>query len=401
MDFGFSEKEVRLREEVRKFARDEMKGKRIFSMLEEEGTDKDWAFAMQISKKLSQRGWLTMSWPKEYGGMGATPFEQYVYIDEASYWGLPGISMGVSGIGWIGPSLMLFGSEEQRKTYIPLIAAGDPDGVWCTAYSEPNAGSDFANIQTSAIRCGDDYIVNGQKIWTSCGHRARWCWLAARTDSSVTKKQHGISLLILDMKRPGITVKPIVNMAGCHIFNEIFFDNVRIPVSNLVGTENKGWSHLMQALAFERHSIAPQFCGYSRRILEFLTKYVRQTRYSGKPMSADPVIRHKLAERAIELETLTMFGYEITWKMSKGVVPVYEAARNKAYCDAFIQRLATTGTEILGIYSQVDGWPDWQCLMNAVPRLFMMFPGIAIAGGTDEVQKNIVGQFKLDLPRAY
>jgi len=401
MDFKFGEKEERLREEVRKFARAEMKGRHIVSGLEEESRDEDWEFTMQMSRKLSQKGWLTMAWPKEYGGQGASPFEQHVYIDEASYWGIPGTTMGVSGIGWVGQSLMLFGSEEQRKKYIPSIAAGEPDGVWCTAYSEPNAGSDFANIQTRAIRTGDEYILNGQKIWTSCAHRARWCWLAVRTDPSVTKKQHGISLIILDMKSPGITINPIVNYAGLHIFNELFFDNVRVPVSNLVGTENRGWYHLMQSLAFERHSIAPQFYGGARRTLEFLIKYARETRYKGKPMSDDPVVRHKLAERAVELETLKMFGYEITWKMSKGIIPIYEAARNKAYCDTVMQRLATTGTEMIGIYAQVDMLSKWAKLMGIITRLYMMFPGLSIAGGTDEVQKNIIGQFKLGLPRPY
>ena len=224
MDFKFAEKEEKLRDEVRKFAISEMRGKQVVSGMEEESRDEDWEFSMQMSKKLAQKGWLTMAWPREYGGRDASFFEQHVYINEASYWGIPGSTMGVSGIGWVGPSLMIFGNEEQRKKYIPPIAAGDPDGVWCTAYSEPNAGSDFANIQTRAIKNGDEYILNGQKIWTSCAHRARWCWLAVRTDPAVTKKQHGISLIILDMKSPGITINPIVNYAGIHIFNELFFE---------------------------------------------------------------------------------------------------------------------------------------------------------------------------------
>jgi alkylation response protein AidB-like acyl-CoA dehydrogenase len=369
--------------------------------MEEESRDEDWQFTMQISKKLSQNGWLTMAWPKEYGGQDASHFEQHVYIDEASYWGIPGTTMGVSGIGWVGQSLMLFGSEEQRKKYIPSIAAGEPDGVWCTAYSEPNAGSDFANIQTKAIKNGDEYILNGQKIWTSCAHRARWCWIAVRTDPAAKKKQHGISLLILDMKSPGITIRPIVNYAGVHIFNELFFDNVKVPAANLVGTENRGWYHLMQSLAFERHSIAPQFCGIARRTLEHIVKNAREIRYNGAALAHNPVVRHKLAERALEIDTLKMFGYEITWKMSKGIIPIYEAARNKAYCDFVMQRLAITGTEMIGAYSQVDMWSKWAKIMGNITRLYMMFPGIAIAGGTDEVQKNIVGQFKLGLPRAY
>ncbi len=401
MDFKFGEREEHLREEVREFAKKELRGRVVVSGLEEESDDDDWAFSMLMSKKLAQKGWLTMAWPKEYGGRGASYFEQHVYIDEASYWGIPGTTMGVSGIGWVGQSLMLFGNEEQKRKYIPLIAAGDPNGVWCTAYSEPNAGSDFANIQTRAIKSGEVYILNGQKIWTSCAHRARWCWLAVRTNPSEVKKQKGISLMILDMTSPGITIKPIYNYAGIHIFNELFFDNVKVPVVNLVGRENEGWYYLMQSLAFERHSIAPQFYGNARRILEYLIKYVRTTRYKGKALADDPIIRQKLAESAIDLETLKMFGYEITWKMSKGIIPIYEAARNKAFCDFVIQRLATTGTEIIGIYSQVDIKSRWAKIMGSITRMYMMFPGLSIAGGTDEVQKNIIGQFKLGLPRAY
>jgi len=401
MDFKFGEKEDRLREEIKKFAKSELVGMVGVSGLEEESRDEDWEFSLQISKKLAQRGWLTMAWPKEYGGQGASFTEQYVYMDEASYRGIPGTQMGVSGIGWVGQSLMLFGNEEQRKKYLPSIAAGEPDGIWCTAYSEPNAGSDFANIQTRAIKTGDEYILNGQKIWTSCAHRARWCWMAVRTDPNAVKKQHGISLIILDMKSPGITIKPIVNYAGIHIFNELFFDNVKVPVSNLVGTENRGWYHLMQSLAFERHSIAPQFYGGAKRTLEYIVKYVLETKYNGKPMAADPLVRHKLAERAVELETLRMFSLEITWKMGKGIIPVYEAARNKAYCDLVMRNIATTGTEIIGAYSQVDVRSKWAKIMGNITRMYMMFPGISIAGGTDEVQKNIIGQFKMGLPRPY
>ncbi len=401
MDFEFSEKEEQLRKEIREFARREMAGRELITGLEEESRDEDWEFAMQMSRKLARKGWLTMAWPKEYGGRDASFFEQHVYMDEASYWGIPGMQMGVSGIGWVGQSLMLFGNDEQRKKYIPPIAAGEPDGVWCTAYSEPNAGSDFANIQTRAIRQGDEYVLNGQKIWTSCAHRARWCWLAVRTDVDVRKKQHGISLIIVDMRSPGITVKPIYNYAGVHIFNELFFDNVKVPVSNLVGTENRGWYQLMQSLAFERHSVAPQFYGTAKRILEIVIKYAARTKLHGRPLAADPLIRHKLAERAIELETLRLFGYEITWKLSKGQIPIYEAARNKAYCDFVMQRMAITGSEVTGAFSQVDMWSKWAKLDGAITRLYMMFPGMSIAAGTDEIQKNIVGQFKLGLPRPY
>jgi len=187
MDFKLGETEEALREEIRQFALAEIPEDFLADALDEESRDEDWAFTMSISKKLARKGWLVMAWPKKYGGQEASYFEQMVLNMEAAYWCIPGISMGAGGTDWVGQSLILFGSEEQRQRYMPLIASGDPDGVWCTGYSEPDAGSDFANIQTRAVREGDEYVINGQKIWTSCAHRARWCWLAVRTDPNAQK----------------------------------------------------------------------------------------------------------------------------------------------------------------------------------------------------------------------
>ena len=187
MEFQLGEKEEKLRFEIRKFVTEELSSSYSSSLFENEHFDEKWEFTMSISKKLSQKGWLTMNWPKEYGGLGASPWERLVYSEEVGYWGIPGTTMGESGVEWVGPSLILFGTEEQRKKYMPVIAAGEPDGIWCTGYSEPDAGSDFANIRTSAERKGDEYIINGQKVWTSVAHRARWCWLAVRTDPNPKK----------------------------------------------------------------------------------------------------------------------------------------------------------------------------------------------------------------------
>ena len=401
MDFKLGEKEEALREDIRNFAKEELPEGWLSLFLEEESRDEDWEFAMSLSKKLAQKGWLVMAWPKEYGGQGASYWEQLVYIQEAAYWGITGLGMGIGGIAWVGPSLMSFGSEEQKKKYLSLIASGEPDGVWCTGYSEPNAGSDFANIQTRAVRDGDEYIINGQKVWTSAAHRARWCWLAARTDPNAPKKQQGISLFIVDMKSPGVTVNPLISFSGYHIFDEVFFDNVRIPASNLVGKENHGWSQIMEALAFERHSWAPQCYGYARRIFEELVHYVKETEDGNKPLSQDPTVRHKLADRAVDLETLKMFAYQITWKMSQGAIPTYESSRNKVFSDDVMQRLAITGTQILGAYSQIDHNSKWAKIKGCLERCYMLFPGWAISGGTDEIEKNIIGQFKLGLPKSY
>jgi len=401
MDFQIEEKAEALRREIKEFARTELPEDWAVGMFEEESKDEDWAFAMSISKKLARRGWLTMAWPKEYGGGGASHWEQFVYGEESGYWSIPGTSMGIGAIGWVGPSLMLNGSEEQKKKYIPLIASGEPDGVWCTGYSEPNAGSDFANVQTSAVRDENSYMVNGQKVWTSCAHRARWCWLAVRTDPNATKKQHGISLLIVDMKSPGITVRPLLNHAGHHSFNEVFFDNVMVPVENLVGVENRGWYYLMQALSMERHTSFPLFLGTFRRIYDELILYANATMEDGKPISQNPLIRHRFAEMALDIEMIKMLTYEITWKADQGIIPLYEASRNKAFGDRLLERFSVLGMQILGSYSQIAADNRWTRLKGRLHSLYLTFPGIASAGGTSEIQKNIMGQFKLGLPRSY
>jgi alkylation response protein AidB-like acyl-CoA dehydrogenase len=402
MDFKLGEREEALRKEIRQFAQRELpRGWFTLLNLEEESRDEDWELSLAVAKKLAQKGWLVMAWPREYGGSGASYWEQLVYGEESGYWGMPGVSMGISGVAWVGPSLMSFGNEEQRKKYLPMIASGEPDGVWCTGYSEPNAGSDFASIQTRAIGEGDEYVINGQKVWTSCAHRARWCWLAARTDPAAPKKHQGISILIVDMKSPGITVNPLLNYYGEHIFNEVFFDNVRVPASNLVGEENKGWYHLMQSLASERHSIGPALYGSARRLLDELFSYARETRCDGKPLGRNPLVRYMLADVTAEAEMLRLFNYQLAWELTQGIVPVYGSSRNKAFGDRLLERLGIIGTRIMGAYSQVDPYSKWAKLRGIIQREYLLFPGLSIAAGTDEIERNIIGQFKLGLPRSY
>ena len=400
MDFKLGERELALREEVRKFAEAELPSDFVGSTVID-GEFRDFEFEMSMSRKLAQRGWLAMSWPEKYGGRGASLLEQTVYEMEIAYWGVPGAWMGISGIQWVGPCLMMFGTEAQRERYLPLIASGERDGVWCTGYSEPNAGSDFANIRTRAARDGDNYVINGQKVWTSAAHRARWCWLAARSDPNAAKKHHGISIFIVDMKSPGITVNPILNYYGRHHFNEVFFDNVNVPASNLVGEENKGWYYLMQSLAFERRSIAPTTYGSLKRILEALARYASQTKYEGQPLSKNPVVRTKLADLAIDLEVLRMFAFQLAWRISQGHIPVYESSRNKIMGDDLMKRGAIAGAEILGMYAQVDPDSEWAKLSGAIQGAYLGFPGQSIAAGTAEIEKSIIAQFRLGLPKSY
>ena len=400
MDFGFGEREETLRREIREFAKAELpRGWLISPFEEDEVRDEDWPFVMSISKKLSEKGWLTMSWPKEHGGQGASLLEQMVYREEAGYWGIPGTHMGVSGVGWVGPCLILFGTDDQKKKYLPLIAAGEPDGVWCTGYSEPDAGSDFGNMRTQAVKKDGEYVINGQKIWTSAAHLARWMWLAAITDPNAPKKHQGISIFIVDMKSKGITVNSIINFVGYHTFNDVFFDDVRVPQENLVGDENRGWALLMSALSYERSFVGEMYCGYHKRILDELVQYAKDT-----GLFKEPRIRHELADRAIDVEIAKIFTYHTFWMKDKGRIPVFEPSRNKVFNDSVMERLARTGMEILGIYSQIDPLSrdsKWRKLGGAIENLYWLSPGASSAAGTDEIEKNAIGQFGLKLPKSY
>ncbi|MCG6908952.1 MAG: acyl-CoA dehydrogenase family protein [Deltaproteobacteria bacterium] len=397
MDFQFSEKAMQLRKEIRQFVKENIPPDQVPYL--EEHDDEEWKFALETSRKLAEKGWLTISWPKEYGGMGAPEWERAVYLEEVGYWGIPGYGMGVSGVRWVGPSLILFGSEELKKKHLPLISSGSGDGVWCTGYSEPDAGSDFANLQTRAERKGDEYIVNGQKVWMSAAHRARWCWLAVRTNPNAARKHDGISILIVDMQSKGVTVRPLISFYGHHIFNEVFFDDVHVPAGNLVGIENKGWGQLMRSLAFERGNGALVCYGENKRLLDELIQYAKET---GSIES--PPIRQKLADVAMDLEALKVLAYESVWKMSKGIRLVWEPSREKALRDMCNDQLSRVGSEILGAYAQVDPVETdskWSKLRGMVERLYYRWTGYASAGGTTDNQRNIIGQFGLHLPKAY
>ncbi|MCJ7521214.1 MAG: acyl-CoA dehydrogenase family protein, partial [Dehalococcoidia bacterium] len=212
MNFEFSDKEKALRKEFKEFADKELPpGWVLGGYAEEYCTDYNWEVTQRISKKLSQKGWLTMAWPREYGGQEAAHSEYLLYREEMTYHMVPGTDMGVGGVSWIGQSLIIFGSDEQKKIHLPGIAAGET--YWCTGYSEPESGSDLASLKCRAVRKGDEFVVNGQKVWTSAAHRAAWCWLAVRTDPEAPKHK-GISLFLVDLKTPGVTVNPLINLAG-------------------------------------------------------------------------------------------------------------------------------------------------------------------------------------------
>ena len=395
MDIHFTEQEEAFRQEIRQFLKEELP--EDWDPLDQGSpfSPERMPFTRSMSKKLAEKGWLTLAWPKEYGGQARSIMEQTVYREEMTYWGAPGTDLGVGAISWVGPTLMIAGTEEQKAEHLPPIARAER--YWCTLYSEPGSGSDLASLQTSAELDGDDYIINGQKIWTSAGHIADYGWLAARTDPDAPKHR-GISLFLLDMKSPGVTVRPIINMVGSHEFNEVYFDNVRIPKGNLVGEENRGWYTLAVALDFERSGVG--YSASARRTLETLVKYAKETERNGKPLSEDPIVRHKLAEREIETEVSRWLSYRVAWMQSQDMMPNAEASMSKLFGTELTQRVAQTGMDILGMTGQLSKGSKWAPLQGYIQRIYLSSVSSTIAAGTSEIQRDIIARRGLGLPRA-
>lgn len=337
-----------------------------------------------IMKLLAGRHWLALPWPKTYGGLGATPMEQMVFNEQMAYHRVPGtMNMGVA---WVGPVVMLYGTDRQKADYLSNIADGTD--IWCTLYSEPGAGSDLAAMQTRAVRDGDDYIINGQKIWTSLGHYADWGWLAARTDPNAPKHK-GLSTFAIKMDTPGITIRPLINMAGTHEFNEIFFEDVRIPASNLVGEENRGWYHVAIGLDYERSSIGAT--STARRIVDDLVQHLRARRGQ-----VAPAIRHRLVDHEIAVQVLRNMAYNIASMQGSGLVPTREAQMAKLFGAELQQKISGTALQIFGMEGQASGPGS-----PALSYQYTLLRSVAntIEGGTSEVQRSVIATRGLGLPR--
>jgi alkylation response protein AidB-like acyl-CoA dehydrogenase len=394
MNFHFTPEDEAFRSEVRSFLEHELPkgwGER-FEGSEEPGAANDalWEFSRQFTRRLAERKWLAMAWPVEYGGLGAGHMQQLIYNEEMAYQAAPG--GGGMGVAWVGPAVMLYGTDAQKQRFLPGITSGED--VWCTLYSEPGAGSDLAGLQTRAVADGDDFVINGQKIWTSGAHRSNWGWLAARTDPDAPKHR-GISTFVVPMDAPGITVQPLINLAGHHGFNQVFFDNVRIPKNYLVGEPNRGWYQVAVALDFERSGIQSYAGG--RRHLEQITAFAKD---HPALLRRNPDLRLRLADRWIELETGTVIAYRIPWMQSQGRIPNYEASMSKLYGSELSQRIALTGIQVLGLYGQLKpGSPETK-LKGRLTDNYQTAVSATIAAGTSEIQRNIIATRGLGLPRA-
>jgi alkylation response protein AidB-like acyl-CoA dehydrogenase len=397
MDFKLTPEQEALKREFEEFLREEMKNAPpgweagLESMV---GSDAGWAFHVEMARKLAEKGWLVRPWPKEYGGLDAPIIEQLLFSELMGYYRAPGID--IWGIGMLGPTLLAVGNDEQRREHLSPMARAER--FWCQAWSEPNSGSDLASLTTRAVRDGDDYIINGQKTWVTGAHRADWTFTLARTNPE-EKRSRGISYFMVDMKSPGVTIRPLHSMEGSYAFNEIFFDDVRVPARNRVGEENEGWAITRATMNFERSNVG--MMSGMRRNLEELAEFCKETKWNGKTLAENPFVRHRLAQLAIEIDVGRALSFRIAWLQEKGglLLAAHAASAAKVFGSELAQRFAYTGYQIMGLYGQVKKGSKWAPMMGAFESTSQLCMGMNIAAGTSEIQRNLIAWIGLGLPR--
>lgn len=358
----------------------------------DESRDDHWQLYQDIRRGLADNGWLVMSWPSEYGGSDASPLMNTVFAEEMAYRRAPGHDR--FGTRMIGPTLMRFGNDEQKAKYLGEIARGEIQ--WCQGYSEPNSGSDLASLQTRAVPDGDKFIVTGTKVWTTLAHRADMMFMLVRTDPEAAPHK-GISLLLTDMHSPGVQVNPIINMAGGHSFNQVVFDNVKVPKENLVGELNDGWRLGMTVLNFERSGI--DYVGWARRALDELVEWL-----SGDECPIDfskqySDVRSRIAELDTEVQSARFMCYDVAWRQGKGDIPIAEASMSKLSATEAYVAVLNYGLELLGMYGSLEPDSEDSELQGRFLKMRLFYTSGPILAGTTEIQKNIIAQRGLALPR--
>ena len=390
MHFTFTPEETAFRQELREFLKAELPPD--WKGADEDGRTDDVVFERHMRRRLIEKEWLTMAWPREYGGQDASSVKSAIFAEEMMYHEAPGKDNW--GVGMLAPAIMHHGTPEQKRKYLPAIANGEMS--WAQGFSEPESGSDLASLQTQAVKDGSDYLITGQKIWSSCAHLSDWMFLLARTDLEAPKHR-GITFFVVDLKTPGITMRPIINMVGDHHFNEEYFDNVRVPAENIVGELNRGWYVAMTTLNFERDGT--MYTAKARKPLDMLIELLKEARANGSKTTISPALRHRLAERVLETEVSRLLAYRIAWMVDQGLEPQQEASISKMFSTELLLRVANTGMQVLGLMGQLVEGSKWAPLRGKLRRLYLWSISETIGGGTSEIQRNIIATRGLGLPR--
>ena len=384
ISLGDTEREASWRKEVREFITTEAP-----SVLQAGGDQGENSYFGRMGAikewrdKVVKKGWIAPSWPTKYGGADMSVVDQFVMNEEFAESGVPG-NLGGFGVMMIGPTIIEHGTEEQKAHHLGRILRGEV--IWCQGYSEPGAGSDLASLQTRGVRDGDDYIINGQKIWTTGAQYADWMYMLVRTDPDAPKHR-GITYVLVDMKSPGVTVRPLTTLAGMQTFNEVFFEDVRVPVENRIGEENRGWYVGTTTLDFERSSI-----GSAIGVRKALEGLVKQSKTANSEVSFDrnPKVKAEFVDRWIECEVAKMLSYRVVSMQVSGKIPNYEASMCKLFSSELSQRIANLSMHLYGMHGNVR---------NRSAMGYMQAVSSTIAGGTTEIQKGIIATRGLGLPR--
>ncbi len=396
MDFDFTAEQQAFRREVRAWLEAhvpaELKGRGFAaSRAEREHVDRlrDW------QRTLHKAGYVGMDWPAEYGGRGASILEQIILYEEMSRAESPQ-PVNRGGLSMLGPTLMKHGTPAQRARHLDRILTAED--IWCQGFSEPNAGSDLANLQTRAGLDGDWYVVSGQKVWTSMAHVADWGFFLVRTDPGAPKHK-GITFLLVDMKTPGISIRPLRQITGEAEFNEVFLDGVRGPAANVVGKVNEGWGVALTTLAYERDVLTMIRHISLRTALERLVALARRTLAHGRPAAQAPVLRQKLASLMIAERCLQLNGYRSLTRILHGAAPGPEGSTSKLFWSQVDQDLAEVATEVIGPSSQIVAPSPWAPDEGQWAFYCLLARGSGIRAGTSEILRNILGERVLALPK--
>ena len=393
MDFRLTDEQEALRKEYVEVCRELEKRKpEGFSELESiYDTDEGWEYHLYCAKEFAKRGWLSLGWPPEYGGKG-TIMDRVLFAEATGYYDIPGVD--IFGIQMLGPTLLAAANEELKREFLPKIASADI--MWCQLWSEPNAGSDLAALTTTARREGDVYVINGQKSWSTGAHRAHWAFALVRTDPNAETKHRGLTFVMFDMKTPGITVRPLLYMDRGHLYNEVFFDDVRVPVRYVVGEENKGWAITQLTASFERSNLGA-IMGMERRLQE-LVSYCNETKIDGEPLARKPLVRDKLADLACQIEAARTLAYRIADAQSKNEMAMFDASAVKVFAGDLSRRMAMVACDILGPFAQVKR-SEWARLGGMIEKQYHEYFILTVSMGTNEIQRNIIAWYGLGLPR--
>jgi alkylation response protein AidB-like acyl-CoA dehydrogenase len=392
MDLNLTPEEQQFRDELREWLKGKVPPPWEGSNDNEEESRAYFNYLRDWQRRVFEGGWAAISWPKAYGGRGASVIQQAIFQEE---WARANAPMLVNGLGLalIGPTIIVHGTEEQRARFLPRILSAEE--IWCQGFSEPNAGSDVAALGTKAILDGDHFVVNGQKIWTSLAHFSDWILLLVRTDANAPKHK-GITALLVDMHSDGVSVRPLRQMTGESGFNEVFFTNVRVPVANVLGKINEGWTTAITTLMNERANLGAAIYVAYKRNLDALLERAKVTVRHGRPAAEDPVIRQKLAQSYLELEIFRLNTYRSLSKLAKTKVPGPEGSISKIFWSEYNQRFQQTAMETLGPWGQLKELDDNRWVYG-----YLRTRGNTIEAGTSEIQRNIIAERVLGLPKSY